>query len=124
MINNVVLTGRLTKDPEIRFTPSGKAVASLTIAVNRTFTNGQGEREADFINLVAWEKTATVIGDHLEKGNLIGIEGRLQSRTYEGQDGQTIWVTEVVVNQVTFLEKKEEKQQQSKSAPNKKYSKK
>src|SRR5690606_35096173 len=108
MMNSVNLTGRLTKDPELRYTPNGVAVATFTLAVNRTWTNEQGEREADFIQHVAFNKTAELVADFVKKGHLVGIEGRLQVRTYENDEGKTVWVTEVVVNQVHFLEKKEE----------------
>ncbi|WVE36922.1 single-stranded DNA-binding protein SsbA, partial [Priestia megaterium] len=88
MMNRVILVGRLTKDPELRYTPSGAAVATFTLAVNRTFTNQQGEREADFINCVVWRRQAENAANFLKKGSLAGVDGRLQSRSYEGQDGR------------------------------------
>lgn len=113
MINSVSLTGRFTKDPELRYTPDGVAVATVTVAVNRPFQNANGEREADFINVVIWRKTAENVANFLKKGSLVGIEGRLQTRNYEGQDGNRVYVTEVVAEQVHFLESKpEEKSQQ------------
>lgn len=106
MINNVVLTGRLTKDPELKYTANGVAVASFTVAVNRAFTNQSGEREADFINCVAWKKTAETIASYTKKGMLIGVEGRIQTRHYDNNDGQRVYVTEIVVEKFTFLESK------------------
>lgn len=104
MMNRVVLVGRLTKDPELRYTPSGAAVAIFTLAVNRTFTNQQGEREADFINCVVWRKPAENVANFLKKGSLAGVDGRLQTRSYEGQDGKRVYVTEVQAESVQFLE--------------------
>ncbi|WP_209124502.1 single-stranded DNA-binding protein [Alkalihalobacillus sp. BA299] len=105
-MNRTILVGRLTKDPELRYTPSGVAVATFTLAVNRTFTNQQGEREADFINCVVWRKPAENVANFLKKGSLAGVDGRLQSRSYEGQDGKRVFVTEVVAESVQFLEPK------------------
>ncbi len=104
MINRVVLVGRLTKDPELRYTPSGVATATFTLAVNRAFANQQGEREADFINCVVWRKQAENVANYLRKGSLAGVEGRIQTRNYEGQDGRRVYVTEVVADSVQFLE--------------------
>ncbi|MEC2075618.1 single-stranded DNA-binding protein [Metabacillus fastidiosus] len=106
MLNRVVLVGRLTRDPELRYTPSGAAVATFTLAVNRTFTNQQGEREADFINCVVWRRQAENVANFLKKGNLAGVDGRLQSRSYEDQTGKRVYVTEVVAEGVQFLEPK------------------
>jgi len=106
MMNRVILVGRLTKDPELRYTPSGAAVATFTLAINRTFTNQQGEREADFINVVVWRRQAENAANFLKKGSLAGVDGRLQSRSYEGQDGRRVYVTEVVAESVQFLEPK------------------
>lgn len=106
MINNVVLVGRLTKDPDLRYTGSGTAVASFTLAVNRNFKDQNGNREADFINCVAWRKTAELIGDHVKKGQQIGAVGRIQTRSYENQQGQKVFVTEVVVSEIQFLDSK------------------
>ena len=103
-MNRVVLVGRLTKDPELRYTPSGAAVATFTLAVNRTFTNQQGEREADFINCVVWRKPAENVANFLKKGSLAGVDGRLQTRNYEGQDGKRVFITEVQAESVQFLE--------------------
>ena len=106
MMNRVVLVGRLTKDPELRYTPSGVAVATFTLAVNRSFTNQQGEREADFINCVVWRRPAENVANFLKKGSLAGVDGRIQTRNYEGQDGKRVYVTEVVAESVQFLEPK------------------
>ncbi|WP_316572294.1 single-stranded DNA-binding protein [Neobacillus sp. YIM B06451] len=104
MMNRVVLVGRLTKDPELRYTPSGVPMATFTLAVNRTFSNQQGEREADFINCVVWRKPAENVANYLKKGSLAGVDGRIQTRNYEGQDGKRVYVTEVVAESVQFLE--------------------
>lgn len=105
-MNRTILVGRLTKDPELRYTPSGVAVATFTLAVNRTFTNQSGEREADFINCVVWRKQAENVANFLKKGSLAGIDGRIQTRSFEGQDGKRVYVTEVVAESVQFLEPK------------------
>lgn len=104
MINRVVLVGRLTKDPDFRFTASGIAVARFTCAVNRTFSNAQGEREADFINIVVWRRQAENVANYCKKGNLVGIDGRIQTSSYENQEGHRVYVTEVVADSVQFLE--------------------
>jgi single-strand DNA-binding protein len=106
MINRVILVGRLTKDPELRYTPNGVAVTTFTLAVNRPFTNEQGEREADFIHCVVWRRAAENVANFLKKGSLAGVDGRLQTRSYEGQDGKRVFVTEVVAEGVQFLEPK------------------
>ncbi|HBC4010516.1 single-stranded DNA-binding protein [Staphylococcus aureus] len=113
MLNRVVLVGRLTKDPEFRTTPNGVSVATFTLAVNRTFTNAQGEREADFINCVTFRKQADNVNNYLSKGSLAGVDGRLQSRSYENQEGRRVFVTEVVCDSVQFLEPKSNNQQQN-----------
>jgi single-strand DNA-binding protein len=106
MMNRVVLVGRLTKDPELRYTPSGVPVATFTLAVNRNFSNQQGERETDFINCVVWRKPAENVANFLKKGSLAGVDGRIQTRNYEGQDGKRVYVTEVLAESVQFLEPK------------------
>jgi single-strand DNA-binding protein len=106
MLNRVVLVGRLTKDPEFSMTPSGIEKATFTLAINRTFSNAQGEKEADFIYCVVWRKQAVNVNNYLKKGNLAGVDGRIQTRSYEGQDGKRIYVTEVVAESVQFLETK------------------
>lgn len=110
MMNRVVLVGRLTRDPELRYTPAGVAVTTFTLAVNRDFTNQKGEREADFINIVVWRKPAENVANFLRKGSLAGVDGRLQSRYYEGQEGKRVYVTEVVAESVQFLEPKGSRQ--------------
>lgn len=106
MINRTVLVGRLVRDPEYRTTPSGVQVATFTLAVNRTFNNQQGEREADYINCVVFRKAAENVNQYLSKGKLAGVDGRLQSRSYENKEGQKVFVTEVVCDNVQFLEPK------------------
>lgn len=114
MMNRVVLVGRLTKDPDLRYTPNGVPVATFTLAVNRNFTNQQGEREADFINCQVWRKPAENAANYLKKGSLAGVDGKIQTRSYEGQDGKRVYVTEVVAESVQFLEpKKSEGQSQN-----------
>lgn len=117
MINRVVLVGRLTKEPEYRVTPSCVQVATFTLAINRTFTNQNGERQADFINCVVFRTPAENVNKYLNKGNLAGIEGRLQSRSYENNEGKRVYVTEVVCDSVQFLEPKSNNQQQSNYQP-------
>ncbi|EAE7382277.1 single-stranded DNA-binding protein [Listeria monocytogenes] len=104
MMNRVVLVGRLANDPDLKYTPNGVAVATFRLAVNRTFTNQQGEREADFINCVVWRKPAENVANYLRKGSLAGVDGRVQTRNYEGQDGKCVYVTEIVAESVQFLE--------------------
>ena len=104
MINNVVLVGRLTKDPDLRYTSSGSAVASFTLAVNRNFTDANGNREADFINCVIWRKPAETMANYARKGTLLGVVGRIQTRSYENQQGQRVYVTEVVCENFQLLE--------------------
>lgn len=104
MINRVVLTGRLTKDVELRYTQGGAAVGTFNLAVNRRFTNQQGEREADFVSCVIWRKAAETFANYMHKGSLVGIEGRIQTRNYENKQGQRVYVTEVVVEDFSFLE--------------------
>jgi len=104
MMNVVVLIGRLARDPELRFTPSGVAVASFTLAVDRPFTNQQGERDTDFIDIVAWRKLAETVAEHLQKGRLVAVEGRLQIRSYEDREGIRRRSSEVVANDVRFLD--------------------
>lgn len=105
-MNRVVLVGRLTKDPDLRYTPNGVPVASFTLAVNRSFTNQQGEREADFIQCQIWRKPAENVANFLKKGSLAGVDGRIQTRSFEGQDGKRVYITEVRADSVQFLEPK------------------
>ncbi|GAB2025840.1 single-stranded DNA-binding protein [Lactovum odontotermitis] len=104
MINNVTLVGRLTKDPELRYTGQNTAVATFTIAVNRRFKNAAGEREADFINCVIWRQSAENLASWANKGGLIGVVGSIQTRNYENQQGQRVYVTEVLADNFQMLE--------------------
>lgn len=106
MINNLTLVGRLTKDPDLKYTGSGTAVATFTLAVNRNFTNQSGEREADFINCVIWRKPAETLANYAKKGMLIGVTGRIQTRSYDNQQGQKVYVTEVIADNFQLLESK------------------
>lgn len=120
MINNVSLTGRLTRDPELRYTQSGTAVASFTLAVNRKYKR-DGDAEADFINCLIWSKSAEVLSNTVHKGTLIGVEGRIQTRNYENNQGQRVYVTEVVCASFSYLESKQtgsNGQNSTQTAPN------
>ncbi len=108
MLNRIILVGRLTRDPELRYTPQGVAHTNFALAVERPFANAQGQREADFIDCVAWRKLGETIGNHLTKGRLIAIEGRLQIRSYEAQDGTKRRVAEVIADSMDFLDKPKE----------------
>ncbi|MCC4366116.1 single-stranded DNA-binding protein [Limosilactobacillus reuteri] len=113
MLNRAILTGRLTRDPELRYTTSGTAVVQATIAVDRQFKNQQGERESDFINLVIWRKAAENFANFTHKGSLVGIDGRIQTRTYENKQGQRVYVTEINVDNFSLLEPRQGNNQQS-----------
>lgn len=104
-MNRTILVGRLTKDPELRRTQAGKSVVSFTLAVNRQFKQ-EGQPDADFINCVAWNKTADLICTYLHKGSLAGVEGRIQTRSYDNQEGQRVYITEVICDNVQFIEPK------------------
>ncbi|MNZ81268.1 Single-stranded DNA-binding protein ssb [compost metagenome] len=108
MLNRVILIGRLTRDPELRYTPAGVAVTQFTIAVDRPFTSGQGEREADFIPVVTWRQLAETCANYLRKGRLTAVEGRIQVRNYENNEGRRVYVTEVIADNVRFLESNRE----------------
>lgn len=108
MLNKVVLIGRLTRDPEVRYTQSGKAVTTFDLAVDRQMANAQGQRETDFIPIVTWGKLAETCGNYLNKGRLVAVDGRLQIRSYETQDGQKRRVAEVVADGVRFLDRGKE----------------
>lgn len=110
MLNNVVLVGRMTKDPELRYTPNNQAVATFSLAVNRNFKGQNGEREADFINCVIWRQQAENLANWAKKGALIGITGRIQTRSYENQQGQRVYVTEVVANDFQLLESRKDRE--------------
>ncbi|MFD2117420.1 single-stranded DNA-binding protein [Paenibacillus yanchengensis] len=104
MLNRVILIGRLTRDPELRYTPAGVAVTQFTLAVDRSYTTGQGEREADFIPVVTWRQLAENCANYLRKGRLAAVEGRIQVRNYENNEGKRVYVTEVIADNVRFLE--------------------
>lgn len=104
MLNRVVLTGRLTRDPELRYTGSGTAICSFTVAVDRQFRNQNGDRDADFISCVVWRKSAENFANFTHKGSLVGIDGRLSTRNYENNQGQRVYVTEVTVDNFALLE--------------------
>lgn len=108
-MNVVILTGRLTRDPEIKYTQSGKAFAKFSIAVQQSFKNEKGEYGADFINCTAWDKRAETIGEYLRKGSMVGIQGRLSVRNYEDENKQKRTITEVVVETFEFLDSKKSK---------------
>lgn len=113
MINNVTLVGRLTRDPELRYTTSNVAVATFNLAVNRNFKGANGEREADFINCMIWRKQAELFAEWCKKGNLVGITGRIQTRSYDNQQGKRVYVTEVVAETFQLLEKRDNSANQS-----------
>lgn len=104
MLNRVVLVGRLTRDPEMRITPSGVAITRFTLAVNRSFKDASGEQKADFINIVAFRKQAENVANYVKKGSLVGVDGRIQTGSYEGQDGKRVYTTDVVAESIQFLE--------------------
>lgn len=112
-MNHIVLIGRLTRDPELRYTPNGVAVCSFDLAVDRPGTNQAGEKETDFIRIIVWQKQAEAAAKYLEKGRLVAIEGRLQIRMYEDQQGQKRRVAEVVASMVQYLERAKEGEQQA-----------
>ncbi|MCZ0717569.1 single-stranded DNA-binding protein [Aerococcus kribbianus] len=118
MINNVVLVGRLTRDVDLRYTQNGTAVGSFTVAVERSFKNAQGERQTDFINCVMWRKAAENFSKFTRKGSLVGIEGSIQTRNYENQQGQRVYVTEVLANNFSLLEPKSVTEQRPASSDN------
>jgi|SRR5690625_2913660 len=113
MLNRVVLAGRLTRDPELRYTPSGIAVARFTVAINRPYRNQQGEQKADFINCVAWRKQAENLANYMRKGSLVGVDGRVQTDSYDNQEGQRVFVTEILAENVYFLESRGASQQRT-----------
>ncbi len=116
-INRVVLIGRLTKDPELRYTPAGVAVCQFTLAVDRPFTK-DGEREADFIPVVTWRQLAETCANYLRKGRLTAVEGRIQIRNYENSEGRRVYITEVIADNVRFLESSRQDNGQSESRSN------
>lgn len=105
-MNKIILLGRLTRDPEVRYTPTGKVVCQFTLAVDRPFTNQDGQKEADFIPVIIWGKSAELCGNSLTKGQRALVEGRLQIRTYDAKDGTKRWVSEVIADRFEFIERK------------------
>jgi single-strand DNA-binding protein len=104
MLNRIILIGRLVRDPELRYTPNGVATCSFSLAVARSFVNQKGERETDFIDIVCWRKLAETCASHLGKGRLVAVDGRLQIRSYETAEGQKRKASEVVAEDVRFLD--------------------
>jgi len=111
MLNRVILIGRLTKDPELKYTPSGVAVCTFTLAVDRPFMNGNGDREADFIPIVTWRQLAETCANYTQKGKLVAVEGRLQVRSWDSENGRR-YVTEVIADNVRFLDSNKQQNQQ------------
>ena len=105
-MNKAILIGRLTRDPELRTTPTGRNVCQFSVAVSRNFTNTNGEREADFINCVVWDKQAENLVKYQKKGNQIAVEGRIQTRNYDDKDGKKVYVTEILASNISFLDSK------------------
>lgn len=116
-MNKIILLGRLVKDPEVRVTPTDRTVCTFTLAVDRPFSGKDGKREADFINIQTWNKTAELIGNYVSKGQRLLVDGRLQIRSYDGKDGQKHYATEVVADRVEFIERKEKTGQTANTAP-------
>lgn len=110
-MNRIILLGRLVKDPDVKVTTSGKTVCTFTLAVDRPFSGKDGKREADFINIQTWNKTAELIGNYVSKGQRLLVDGRLQIRSYDGKDGNKHYVTEVIADRVEFIERKEKTSQ-------------
>lgn len=117
-MNNVSVVGRLTRDAELRYTGSGIGVASFTVAVERPFQNAQGERETDFINCVAWRKTAEVVANFTSKGSLVGITGRIQTRNYTNNEGRKVYITEIKCDNFQMLEPKSVNEERKRENPN------
>lgn len=111
-MNKAFLIGRLTKDPELRYTESNKAIANFTVAIDRQYTNSQGEKETDFINIVTFQKQAENIKKYVTKGSLVAADGRIQTRSYEDKDGKRVYVTEVIADRVQFLNTKSAKDEE------------
>lgn len=115
MLNRTILIGRLTKDPDLRYTPAGVAVCQFTLAVDRPFTRDGGERETDFIPIVTWRQLAETCANYLRKGRLTAVEGRIQVRNYENNEGKRVYVTEVIADNVRFLESSRQENTQTES---------
>ena len=114
-MNRIILLGRLAKDPDVKVTTSGKTVCTFTLAVDRPFSGKDGKREADFINIQTWNKTAELIGNYVSKGQRLLVDGRLQIRSYDGKDGNKHYVTEVIADRVEIIERKEKSAQKAES---------
>lgn len=115
MLNRVILIGRLTKDPDLRYTPAGVAVCQYTLAVDRPFTSQGGEKETDFIPVVTWRQLAETCANYLRKGRLTAVEGRIQIRNYENNEGRRVYITEIIADNVRFLESSRQESSQSES---------
>ena len=111
-MNKAFLIGRLTRDPELRYSSSNAAIANFSIAIDRQYTNGQGQRETDFINIVAFQKQAENIKKYVGKGSLVAVDGRIQTRNYEDKDGKRVYVTEVIVDSIDFLQSRKDESKQ------------
>lgn len=118
MLNRSILIGRLVADPELKYTPSGVAVCTFRLAVDRPFTTQGGEREADFIPVVTWRQLAETCANYLKKGRLTAVEGRIQVRFYENQEGKRVYVTEVIADNVRFLESSRDQKDKKEDVPN------
>ena len=105
-MNKAMLVGRLTRDPELRHTTTGRAVCQITVAINRPFSSQDGQREADFINVVVWDKSAENVAKYVHKGSQVSVEGRIQTRSYDNTEGKKVYVTEVIAQSVQFLDSK------------------
>lgn len=112
-MNRVILTGRITKDPAVKQTPSGISAVGFTLAVERPFKDANGNKQTDFINCVAWRSQADFIGNYIKKGYMLAVDGQIQTRNYQNQQGQTVFITEVVVDQVENLTPRDQSQQQN-----------
>lgn len=115
MLNRVILIGRLTRDPELRYSPSGVAVTNFTLAIDRKFKNSEGQKEADFIPCVAFKQLAELAANWLAKGKLVSVDGRMQTRNYTNKDGQKVYVTEVICEDIHFLSPKDAQQSNNNS---------
>jgi len=120
MLNRVILIGRLTKDPELRYTPNGVAVSTFTLAVSRNYSNQQGQRETDFITIVTWKGLAETVANYLKKGRLTAVEGRMQTRNYDNNEGKKVYITEIVAANVRFLESNNKTSDDSRNSPSEK----
>ena len=118
MINRVVLVGRMTRDPELKRTAQGAAVTTFTLAVNRNYTSKDGQEQADFINCVVWKKSAENVEKYCSKGSLVGVEGRIQTRSYDNSQGQKVYVVEVICDSVQFLDTRKSNQPNSQQVNN------